>query len=94
MTIVPDYGFGQILALQKKNLKILFNPQHEDSFSNELEGLEEKSMVEYELVVDTIKNMGGLRKVKRFLFSFLEILQIYSTGFVAFPNVIIQNQIL
>lgn len=60
---MPNYGFGTVEPLQTVILAIMFSAQFEDIPEIELIPMKTCYNIHFNIVVDTIKNLGGIQQV-------------------------------
>lgn len=60
---MPNYGFGVVDPWQTVILTIIFSPKFEDIPETELIAMKMCYNVTFNLVVDTVKNLGGIKEV-------------------------------
>lgn len=66
LTIMPNYGFGAVKPMQTVIVTVLFSPRFEDIPEVELIPMKTCYNFNFTIVVDTIKNLGGIKEFRNY----------------------------
>ncbi|KAK4878049.1 hypothetical protein RN001_010555 [Aquatica leii] len=64
LQVMPNFGFGEIMPHETKTLTLSFNPEPKDIPNYNLECEYADTSMSYSIVVETLKNLGGIDEVK------------------------------
>lgn len=61
---MPNYGFGEILPNEKKNLRIYFSPDYMDAMDSfKMEGNQSEILAHFRIYLETLSFLGQCKMV-------------------------------